>query len=662
MSNDAVATSQQTKLAAALALADYGFSVFPLVPNEKRPLIENWRNLATNNPDQVRQWWNAEPNANIGVSTENLLVIDVDPRNGGNATFTEVITTGQITGEEFPGTLAAGTQGGGTHMLYWLRHGTQVRGDNRGRVLGKGLDIKSYGGFIVGAGSTIDGRPYYWKQGYEPNKREFAEAPQWLVQRCNAPRQRSAEAGKVVAEEDDAALALAERYIADNAPEAIQGGRDNTAYTIAARLYDFGVSPATCRELLAEWNETKCHPPLDDDELERLTRSARTNRENAVGSKHPNAPGFEATEIAEKPADALAPKTGRFGHFTYWRADEGARSALAQIGDPLIKGIIHRGAMSVLIGAPGGGKTFFVLDWAYHIAAGKEWAGRQVKQGAVVYLAAEAGNMIKARVAALERHYGPLGDTPLFVVPCPADFAHGPEDAAAMLRLIQDVERVSKQKVEFFVVDTLNRALAGGDENSSKDVGALIRNVDLIRDRAGVHALVIHHPGKDEAKGGRGHSSVLGGTDTEMQISRHVLTFTKQRDMPLGEDIGFKLKPVQIGVDADGAPVTSCVVQVRKKGEPADTVPLTKTEMFVLDALEQALEEKAEKEGELIVDLFFDWRFVVAACRKVKPDINPTRQTVTGWMSDMSEKGWIEKTAPNQYVMKCREMSESVGK
>jgi hypothetical protein len=684
MPGDSAAQKQSNeKLAAALALADYGFSIFPLVTNDKRPLIENWRNLATNDKSQVRKWWTANPDANIGISTENLLVIDIDPRNGGDDTFKFLMTSGQLTGEEFTPTLAAGTWSGGTHIFYWLPEHTSVKsGANR---LGPGVDIKSSGGYVVGAGSTIDGKPYGWKAGYGPNdkERDFAEAQPWLIAKCNAAKPKSPDAGKVVVNEDETAFALARKYLS-TAPEAVQGGRDNTAFMVAARLYDFGISKETCFELLIEWNETHCHPPLESHELERIAWSAGKNRDSAIGAKHPNAPGFEVHEASGQPpagagaADGfdaidLQPRSSGQGaandnkkrRFTYWRADEGARQALQQVGDPLIKGVIHRGAMSVLIGAPGGGKTFFVLDWAYHIATGKPWGGRAVKQGAVVYLAAEAGNMLKGRVAALEKHYGALGDTPLFVVPTPADFAHGEADAAEMLRLILEVEERCGQKVELFVIDTLNRALAGGDENSSKDVGALIRNVDQIRDRAKVHALIIHHPGKDEAKGGRGHSSVLGGTDTEMVISKHVLKFTKQRDMACADDIAFRLKPVSIGRDAEGAELTSCVIEIRKKGERDETVALTRTERELFEALQEAAED-ADLCGDMLddmsSDLRFDWRFAQKVSSETVSDKTPTRPTIVGLLSGLSEKGWIEKVGPNQYLLPCRKMSENVGK
>jgi hypothetical protein len=74
------------RLDAALRLARYGFRVFPLQPNAKVPAIQNWRKLANVDEGLICQWWVKEfPNANIGLVTDGLCVIDIDPRNGGEA-------------------------------------------------------------------------------------------------------------------------------------------------------------------------------------------------------------------------------------------------------------------------------------------------------------------------------------------------------------------------------------------------------------------------------------------------------------------------------------------------------------------------------------------------------------------------------------------------
>jgi hypothetical protein len=99
-------------------------------------------------------------------------------------------------------------------------------------------------------------------------------------------------------DEDDTAVALATKWLIEKAPEAASGNRDNTAFTVAAKLYDFGVSKQTALELLLRWNEGRCVPPLELEEIERIADSASRNRSKPVGVHHPdNASGFEAVEI-----------------------------------------------------------------------------------------------------------------------------------------------------------------------------------------------------------------------------------------------------------------------------------------------------------------------------------------------------------------------------
>jgi Bifunctional DNA primase/polymerase, N-terminal len=143
------------KLDHALDHARRGFDVFPLIPNTKLPAIKDWPNRATQDPAKIRQWWAQWPNANIGICTTNLLVVDIDTRNGGHETFAALSAV-----QEFPPTAEARTPSGGRHLFYRLPPHTHVQGGTG--KLGPGVDVKSYGGQVVGAGSTIDGGAYVW--------------------------------------------------------------------------------------------------------------------------------------------------------------------------------------------------------------------------------------------------------------------------------------------------------------------------------------------------------------------------------------------------------------------------------------------------------------------------------------------------------------------
>lgn len=284
-----------SKLAAALDHAKHGFPVFPIVPDGKTPLIENWQNLATTDLEEVARVWTKIPDANIGIPTANYLVLDVDTKKGGVETLEQLDLT-----EDFPETIEAITQSGGTHRIYALPAHTIV--GNRVNAF-PGIDIRSYGGLIVAPGSSIEGRAYHWKDGLSPVEIDIAEAPQWLIDKCKAPKPKSRNAGERIVEADETAFQAALEYIEKKAPQADAGGRNDAAFKAAAQIFDYGVSQEDAVELLAWWNSLKCHPPLEQSEIEHVVNSAMTYRGKAIGAAHPNAPGFEAYEhpsIAQK--------------------------------------------------------------------------------------------------------------------------------------------------------------------------------------------------------------------------------------------------------------------------------------------------------------------------------------------------------------------------
>ena len=66
---------------------------------------------------------------------------------------------------------------------------------------------------------------------------------------------------------------------------------------------------------------------------------------------------------------------------------------------------LGRQQMSVIYGESNSGKTFFIMDMAFHVAMGWKWRGLDVDQGAVIYCALEGAHGITNRVAALKLHY-----------------------------------------------------------------------------------------------------------------------------------------------------------------------------------------------------------------------------------------------------------------
>lgn len=234
-------------------------------------------------------------------------------------------------------------------------------------------------------------------------------------------------------------------------------------------------------------------------------------------------------------------------------------------GAYLVKGVIDAGAMSVVYGPSNSGKTFFAFDMAFHIAAGIKWRDKRVTPSAVLYLAAEGGRGAMNRMAALRATHG-IDGIPFALKRAGLDLLNDNADIQHIADLARAVAATQPSAPLLIVIDTLSRIMAGGDENSAADMTRLIRNIDAVREATGAHIMLVHHTGKDTARGARGHSSLRAATDTEIEVGNdngaRAAMVTKQRDHQGGDTFAFSLKTVVLGADQDGDEVTSCVVEV----------------------------------------------------------------------------------------------------
>src|SRR5262249_22705580 len=148
---------------AGLALARAGFNIFPIVPNGKRPAIAGWQIAACANENQIEAWAKDIPGCNWGIPTgdknNGLTVVDIDPRNGGAETYKSLNVV-----EEFTPTRGVRTAGKGVRCYY--RSAERLK--SKAGALGPGVDIKSHGGYVVGPGSVVNGKPYEWVKADKP--------------------------------------------------------------------------------------------------------------------------------------------------------------------------------------------------------------------------------------------------------------------------------------------------------------------------------------------------------------------------------------------------------------------------------------------------------------------------------------------------------------
>jgi len=236
----------------------------------------------------------------------------------------------------------------------------------------------------------------------------------------------------------------------------------------------------------------------------------------------------------------------------------------------LIEGVIPKGSFTALYGPPGSFKSFIALDIAEAIATGRSWMGRSVnKTGAVLYLAGEGFGGIGARIKACKLHHQTEDGAPIYIVRHQLNLRSSAEDFnALMLAVVQLVEQTGME-FQLAIVDTLARAFGGGNENSSEDMGAFITAMGKVQEFLKCALMVLHHSGKDAAKGLRGHSSLLGAVDTELELLRFdeqlkgVITISKQKDGADNERFGFEMVEVEIKPAGLGLsePVVSLAVQ-----------------------------------------------------------------------------------------------------
>lgn len=232
-----------------------------------------------------------------------------------------------------------------------------------------------------------------------------------------------------------------------------------------------------------------------------------------------------------------------------------------------VQGLLLEQSAAVVYGDSNAGKTFWTTDLALHIAAGRSFDGLRVEQRGVVYCALEGGLGFRNRVSAWKLSQG-LDDAqlPFAAIESQINLLDGEADVDRLISTVQAAAKAAGIDIGLIIIDTLARALAGGNENASEDMGALVLNMDRIRQETGSAVLFVHHSGKDHAKGARGHSSLRAAIDTEIEVrvdettNTRTATVVKQREMPKGRVFAFSLQPRDLGRNRHGEPVTTCLV------------------------------------------------------------------------------------------------------
>jgi hypothetical protein len=237
-------------LRTALALARHKLHVFPCLPRDKRPACPRGVKDAT---ETIEKWWQERPECNVAIATGSIsgvFAIDIDGADGELELRRLEAEHGPL-----PATVEVIT-GNGRHCYFKTPAGVPIR-NSAGRIAA-GIDVRGDGGYVIAPPSLHpSGKPYCWSV---DSAGAFAEAPGWLIARICKP-------GAAVLPTPPAEW---RKLVCAGVGE---GRRNETVTRLAGYLLRHHVDPLVAQELLKAWNTSRCEPPLEAAELDKIVDS-----------------------------------------------------------------------------------------------------------------------------------------------------------------------------------------------------------------------------------------------------------------------------------------------------------------------------------------------------------------------------------------------------
>ena len=272
----------------------------------------------------------------------------------------------------------------------------------------------------------------------------------------------------------------------------------------------------------------------------------------------PLAPPARATPAPTRNSPPRPPETAPKGERRYTLKSTDDMSAMIPARFR-VKNILMRDGLAAIFGPFSSGKSFAALDLAFAMSDGLAWFGRRVEPCDVLYIVLEGEAGLAQRVKAYRKRHGATAGKRLRFITAPFSLLFADDVDALVASVIAAGIRDG-----VIIIDTLNAATPGIEENGSADMGLVIAAVKRIREACGGLVILVHHAGKDATKGLRGHSSLGAALDTIIEITRdgdrRFWKLAKSKDGTDGEEYPFRLEVVEVGTDEDGDSITSCVV------------------------------------------------------------------------------------------------------
>jgi hypothetical protein len=544
------------------------------------PELRSGVNSATDDLALLDRVIEQHPDMNIGIAVpDGMVVVDVDPRNGGEATVDEI----EARYGKFPDTWDQLTGGGGRHLCFQVPFGMRFSGK-----LGPGVDIKQAGGYIVVEPSVhAHGKSYEWEASSNPIEgQEISRAPDWLERIGGRPSQadvgramKTFDIDQITKQDLESALAYVD---SDDRDDWIKIGMAlKTIGDVGFDIWDRWSQRSSkykAGETAEKWYGFK--PKI-------LTASADdTSRKVDYRSVFAMAQSNGWINSAKQRSKASKSNVVHIGPMADEFTDDEtgeirpAREPLFEhVGEKLgtlrrpqwvIERYIEWDGLSVLFGPSGVGKSFVVISMACCVATGTPWFGMPVRKGPVFYIAGEGHNGLMRRFKAWSVESGvSLADAPLYKSRKAVQILDA--ESAGVLR--EEIERMAEKygAPVMVIIDTLARNFGDGDENAAKDIGRYVAVLDEIRAQYKCHIMSVHHSGHNQDRA-RGSSALKAAMDQEIGVAGvagHIaMKVTKMKDEETPIPKMFKLKQMIIGTDDIGEEVKGAALVA--DGDPMD--------------------------------------------------------------------------------------------
>jgi hypothetical protein len=465
---------------AAARYARLGLAVIPLKQKDKRPMFDNWPEVATNDISIVTRWWTQNPYANVGIATgqkSRLFVLDVDPKNGGRESYeTLLLNHGQ-----FPDTWQDITGSGGFHMFFRYPN---FRVANAAGIF-PGIDIRGDGGQVVAPPSIHpNGNRYEWDGAKEIENTPIAEAPGWLL---------------------DVLQGKAERTKSDKFPLPLQipkGVQHETLVAAAGMMRRLGLSPKELLPALLEINRSRCEQPGPAQNIEQIAESMAKYRPSDSDLFSTANRLWRVTKARECEAQREREKNtvSVVDGLSIYREPAVDQSCV-------VENLLFHG-LTVFAGRPKVGKSYLVLQLALAVAHGTPFLGSIpiLRPGGVIYAALEES---KARTGKRMRQLWATEDPRLQNISVVYTLSPLMGDGRKQLE-----ELLAHERPNLVVIDTF-LALVGGGGGERRDVmRAEYAEINVLHDLAAKYdtaIVLVHHLRKGQV-GESGLDAVAGST------------------------------------------------------------------------------------------------------------------------------------------------------